>query len=48
MGVYCCDICELKECMDAEGNPINLDSPLAACRYDSDVEYREALERVKS
>jgi len=48
MGVNCCDICELKECMDADGNPINLDSPLAACNYDSDGEYREALKRVKS
>ena len=33
--------------MDADGNSINLDSPLAACKYDSDVEYREALKRVK-
>ena len=33
--------------MDAAGNPINIDSPLAACNYDGDVEYYEALKRVK-
>ena len=49
MGVYCCDICKLgyDNCQDGDGNPINLDSPLAACNYDSGVEYYEALKRVK-
>lgn len=50
MGVNCCDICELgyANCQDGDGNPKNLDSPLAACNYDSDVKYYEALKRVKA
>lgn len=47
MGINCCDICRLgfENCQDGDGNPTNLDSPLAACSYDYD-EYVEMLKKL--
>ena len=47
MGINCCDICRIIDrCSDDDGNPINLDSPLAACSYDDEHDYEEAIKKI--